>query len=99
MANKREPKLNLPKPGEVIHHDFRNSTTSQSNRKSIRFVQWNIERGYKLNNIIEILKKTDADVICLQEIDIGCERSEDKGSFCSQQLLINKILDLKSLKL
>ena len=70
---KREANQNFPKPGEIIQYDFRNSssTTPSTNRKGIRFIQWNIERGYKLQSIIEILKKTDADVICLQEIDIG----------------------------
>lgn len=38
-------------------------------------LQWNIERGYKLSSIVEELKQIDADVIALQEVDIGCERS------------------------
>ena len=33
---------------------------------SVRFLQWNIERGYKLPGIIEELKRIDADVIALQ---------------------------------
>ncbi len=37
--------------------------------------QWNIERGYKIAGIIEKLKQIDADVIALQEVDVGCERS------------------------
>lgn len=53
--------------------------------------QWNIERGYKLHQIVQELKQIDADVIALQEVDIGCERSEsidtgdlntDWGSHC-----------------
>ena len=35
-------------------------------RGSVRFLQWNIERGYKLPGIIEELKRIDADVIALQ---------------------------------
>ena len=38
-------------------------------------LQWNIERGYQLPGIIEELKRIDADVIALQEIDVGCARS------------------------
>lgn len=38
-------------------------------------MQWNIERGYKLEEIVKELKTIDADVIALQEVDIGCERS------------------------
>lgn len=38
-------------------------------------MQWNIERGYKLEEIVKELKQIDADVIALQEVDIGCERS------------------------
>lgn len=38
-------------------------------------MQWNIERGYKLEEIVKELKNIDADVIALQEVDIGCERS------------------------
>lgn len=45
-------------------------------------MQWNIERGYQLEAIIEQLRSTDADVIALQEVDIRCERSgsEDTGA-------------------
>ena len=43
--------------------------------------QWNIERGYKLAAVIAELAACDADVIALQEVDIGCDRSggEDTG--------------------
>ena len=39
------------------------------------FLQWNIERGYKLPDIIAEMQQIQADVIALQEIDIGCKRS------------------------
>lgn len=38
-------------------------------------MQWNIERGYQLAGIIDELRRIDADVISLQEVDVGCERS------------------------
>lgn len=43
--------------------------------ESFSSLQWNIERGYKLPEIIAELRKINADVIALQEIDVGCERS------------------------
>ena len=55
----------------------------QQNRLRCRDVQWNIERGYKLEEIVKELKKIDADVIALQEVDIGCVRSSsiDTGAW------------------
>ena len=38
-------------------------------------LQWNIERGYRLPDIIAEMQQIQADVIALQEIDIGCKRS------------------------
>ena len=43
--------------------------------RALRIVQWNIERGYELPGIIEQLRTLDADVLLLQEIDVGCDRS------------------------
>eukprot|EP00727_Mastigamoeba_balamuthi_P009470 m51a1_g5145 hypothetical protein (322) ;mRNA; r:32725-33978 len=43
--------------------------------RALRVVQWNIERGYQLPHIIDNLRSIDADVIALQEIDMGCDRS------------------------
>ena len=48
-------------------------------------LQWNIERGYKLSAVVAALKAIDADVVALQEVDIGCDRSgnEDTGACCA----------------
>ena len=43
-------------------------------------MQWNIERGYKLDAIIEELKGIDADVVALQEVDVHCERSDSEDT-------------------
>lgn len=48
---------------------------------SLRIVQWNIERGYKLELIIEKLRSIDADILCLQELDIDCKRSRSVNCF------------------
>ena len=53
-----------------------------SNPCTIRVVTWNIERGYKLESIINELSKLDADIILLQEVDIGCERSNFYNTGC-----------------
>ena len=41
----------------------------------LRAVTWNIERGYRMRSIIDELKREDPDVIMLQEVDVGCDRS------------------------
>lgn len=51
---------------------------------TLKCVQWNVERGYKLDAVIEILKRHHADVICLQELDIECERSDSRN--CAQEI-------------
>ncbi|KAG0240105.1 hypothetical protein BGW41_007198 [Actinomortierella wolfii] len=59
------------------HHEKTNASqsTSRGNAQKIRCLQWNIERNYKPKEILETLKAIDADVLCIQEIDIGCHRS------------------------
>lgn len=58
----------LPKPGDVVLHDFRGPERSSApqDHQGVRLVQWNIERGYKLKEIIAELRVLDADVISLQ---------------------------------
>lgn len=50
-------------------------------KRAFATAQWNIERGFQLEAIIEQLREADADIIALQEVDVGCERSgsEDTG--------------------
>jgi len=74
--------MDLTPPGEIFQADFRpaaNTDTASSplpsSSETIKLLQWNIERGYKLQGIIQELKRIDADVISLQEVDVGCERS------------------------
>ncbi|KAJ2161267.1 hypothetical protein GGF46_001609 [Coemansia sp. RSA 552] len=66
-------------PGKVLVFDCRDSACAGPERatapRPLRVVQWNIERGYQLEAVIAILEELDADVLCLQEIDIGNERS------------------------
>lgn len=71
-----KPTTRLPKPGEIVYLDHRPKTATEDKAiTSLRCVQWNIERGYQLDRVISILLDCNADIICLQELDIGCERS------------------------
>ncbi|KAK9909184.1 hypothetical protein WJX75_008403 [Coccomyxa subellipsoidea] len=88
--------MSLPKPGDIWTKDFRSADAAVRNLpedRPIRLVQWNIERGYELKKIIEELKQLDADVIALQEIDIGCERSGsvDTGVAVAEALQLNYV--------
>ena len=42
-------------------------------------ISWNIERGYKLQDIIKQLKVYKPDILILQECDINCERSNNRN--------------------
>ncbi|KAL3132526.1 hypothetical protein ABBQ32_009069 [Trebouxia sp. C0010 RCD-2024] len=78
----------LPKPGDLVQLDFRASHGAPESTEGIKLLQWNIERGYKLEEIVKELKNIDADLIALQEVDIGCERSSniDTGRHIAEQL-------------
>jgi endonuclease/exonuclease/phosphatase family metal-dependent hydrolase len=69
----------LMKPGDIIVHDYRPESKAR-HVGPLRLLTFNIERGYKLDSIINILKAANADIIALQEIDIGCERSDNKAT-------------------
>jgi endonuclease/exonuclease/phosphatase family metal-dependent hydrolase len=79
----------IPSPGELVYLDCRPEATTDANsmeaksepRRPLKCVQWNIERAYKLDAIIQLLLSLDAEIICLQELDIGCERSSLRDSF------------------
>lgn len=61
----------LPKPGEILRRDYRTPSVkaevlARPASAPIRMVQWNIERGYKLDAVIDELKHLNADVLALQ---------------------------------
>lgn len=70
--------LTLPHPGEIVLKDFRSSSTAERSKrdagKKIKLLQWNIERGYKLEGILDEVERLQPDIFCIQEIDIGCDR-------------------------
>ena len=85
----------LVQPGEWLFRDCRvhrpASPSSSAPPVPVRVVQWNIERGYELPRIIAALRALDADVVALQEVDVGCERSglQDTGLLIAQALQLN----------
>ncbi|KAL4858574.1 hypothetical protein ACK3TF_001528 [Chlorella vulgaris] len=73
-----ETPVTLTPPGQLFRRDFRpagQATFVGPENRPIKLLQWNIERGYQLPGIIEELRRLDADLISLQEVDSGCERS------------------------
>lgn len=70
----------LVHPGQIIRYEFAAPFEESKVPERPKIIQWNIERAYKLDSIIEILKDMDADIIVLQEIDVYCERSENRNS-------------------
>ena len=76
----RTPGEPLPMPGEVVYSEEfleRRPQERGEGPQPLRVVQWNIERGYKMREIIAMLREADPDVATIQEIDIDCDRSEN----------------------
>ena len=48
----------------------------------IRVVDWNIDRGLKLEGIIDFLASANADLILLQEADLNAKRTH-RDEYCS----------------
>ncbi|KAK3248710.1 hypothetical protein CYMTET_41833 [Cymbomonas tetramitiformis] len=86
----------MPAPGETLVRDYRDHPETAQERDDgspVRMLQWNIERGYQYEKIVEELKSIDADIIALQEIDIGCARSgnRDVGDDLARALGMNYV--------
>lgn len=79
----------LPLPGQLVNADFRDASASAqawaciAAGRPVRVVQWNIERGIEFDAIVSTLKQLQADVLLIQEVDNGCDRTEgrDVGTF------------------
>jgi len=73
-----------PKLGEcALTRDF-----SANRTPSLSVLVWNIERGYRLQTVIDELLAANADVVLLQEVDMGCRRSfsNDTGAEIARAL-------------
>lgn len=65
-------------PGQIIIYDYtpqKSSFNMPDMHAPIKCIQWNIERGYRLDAVISTLRSYEADIICLQELDVHCARS------------------------
>lgn len=79
----------------IIEWDYRPKhllyRNQQQEPKTLKCIQWNIERGYHLEDIVLLLKKQKADIISLQELDVFCERS----SWTDEPRMMAKALKMK----
>jgi len=61
---------------ELIAENFAPNQWLSWPRSSIRVVDWNIDRGLKLAEIMDFLGDSNADVFLLQEVDINAHRTK-----------------------
>lgn len=81
-------------PGKLVVRDFRDASTQSEARqpwakgRPLRVVTWNIERGIEMKDLLRELKTLAADVLLLQEVDVGCARSGnvDTGAIIAKAL-------------
>ena len=60
---------------EIITENFAPAQWLSWPRSSVRILDWNIDRGLKLPEIIDFLGDANADVFLLQEVDINANRT------------------------
>lgn len=60
---------------EIIAENFAPNQWLSWPRSSVRVVDWNIDRGLKLSEIIDFLGDSKADIFLLQEVDINAYRT------------------------
>jgi endonuclease/exonuclease/phosphatase family metal-dependent hydrolase len=95
-ATAAPPPPSYPPPGEIAYYDYRppppphhyHHHHPRHSRRVLRLAQFNVERGYELESVARQLAALDADVIALQEVDVGCDRSRgaDVGRVLAQRL-------------
>jgi endonuclease/exonuclease/phosphatase family metal-dependent hydrolase len=72
----RLPPAVVSAAGELVRADFRGAAAVPPPRRSyVRVVTWNVERGYRLDALVAELAAADADILLLQEVDVGAARS------------------------
>jgi endonuclease/exonuclease/phosphatase family metal-dependent hydrolase len=72
----------LPKSGESkiwVNNELDEKQVESPNEPNFKLLFWNIERGYKVDQQTEYLKQVQPDIICLQEVDWGCERTDNRN--------------------
>ena len=72
----------LPQCGESriwVNNELDDKKVENPDEPNFKLLFWNIERGYKIDQQVEYLKQTQPDVLCLQEVDWGCERTGSRN--------------------
>jgi len=77
----------------VTSGEFRTCKASPWSRNRIRIVSWNVERGLQFPGILDFLRRADADLILLQEVDVNARRTEhrDVAKELAQSLSLNYV--------
>lgn len=79
FADHASQRVPYPSPGEVIYTDqYATERKDLPSSSSLRVMTFNIERGYKVAAIIDMLSNVQPDILLLQEVDIGCARTKGK---------------------
>ena len=63
---------------EYPESNFTLSPIEKHNNDELRVFCWNIERGYLLDGLIAEMRVYNPDILLLQEVDIGNERTNNK---------------------
>jgi endonuclease/exonuclease/phosphatase family metal-dependent hydrolase len=71
-ANLRVVSGSLP---EILTGDYAPARLRFGSPRSIRVVDWNIDRGQDLTGILKFLMDADADLLVIQEVDINARRT------------------------
>lgn len=60
---------------EIVTGNFAAGRSQLCPPESIRVIDWNIDRGLRLREIVEFLSSQEADVLVLQEVDLNARRT------------------------
>jgi endonuclease/exonuclease/phosphatase family metal-dependent hydrolase len=60
---------------EILTGEFAPARLELRPPRSIRVVDWNIDRGLHLDGILDFLSSSDADLLLLQEVDLNARRT------------------------
>lgn len=70
----------MPSPPEVridqiLSGEFALPSLELWPRSDLRIIDWNIDRGLRLEAIVKFLRTVPADIVLLQEVDLNCRRT------------------------
>jgi endonuclease/exonuclease/phosphatase family metal-dependent hydrolase len=71
-----------PPDNEISRGTFGPPSGKPWSRKFIRIVTWNIDRGLHLSGIFDFLRRAEADILLLQEVDLHVRRTHFRDIAC-----------------